>query len=50
MLLEQLRALGVKPGGVLAVHCAFSRVAPVDGGPEALIAALRPQLALRARW
>jgi aminoglycoside N3'-acetyltransferase len=38
---RQLRALGVQPGGVLLVHCAFSRVKPVEGGPSGLIAALR---------
>jgi aminoglycoside N3'-acetyltransferase len=31
----------VEPGGVLLVHTAFSRVRPVEGGPEGLIAALR---------
>src|SRR5438552_1994108 len=40
-LTEQLLALGVKPGGVLLVHTSFSRVAPVEGGPHGLIAALR---------
>ena len=40
-LVEQLRELGVAPGGVLVVHTAFSKVAPVEGGPAGLIAALR---------
>ena len=40
MLLEQLRALGVPTGGVLLVHTAFSKVAPVEGGPHGLIEAL----------
>jgi aminoglycoside 3-N-acetyltransferase len=40
-LVEQLRALGVRPGGVLLVHTSFRAVAPVDGGPLGLIAALR---------
>jgi aminoglycoside 3-N-acetyltransferase len=40
-LVGQLRALGVEPGGVLLVHTAFSKVAPVDGGPRGLIDALR---------
>ncbi len=40
-LTEQLRALGVTPGGVVVVHCAFSRIGPVDKGPEGLVAALR---------
>ncbi|HEU4642484.1 MAG TPA: hypothetical protein VFS44_08525 [Gemmatimonadaceae bacterium] len=30
-LVAQLRALGVRPGGVLLVRTAFSKVAPVDG-------------------
>ena len=29
-LVDQLLALGVRPGGVLVVHTAFSKVAPVD--------------------
>jgi aminoglycoside N3'-acetyltransferase len=37
---RQLFALGVEPGGVLLVHAAFSEVAPVEGGPRGLIAAL----------
>jgi aminoglycoside 3-N-acetyltransferase len=43
-LVGQLRTLGVEPGGVLVVHTAFSRVAPVDGGPAGLIDALRAAL------
>jgi aminoglycoside 3-N-acetyltransferase len=43
-LLRQLLELGVQPGGVLLVHCAFSRVKPVEGGPLGLIAALRAAL------
>jgi aminoglycoside N3'-acetyltransferase len=39
-LLGQLRALGVDPGGVLLVHAAFSRIAPVEDGPRGLIEAL----------
>ncbi len=39
-LAAQLRRLGVAPGGVLVVHCSFSRVGPVEGGPLALIGAL----------
>ena len=38
---RQLLDLGVQPGGVLLVHCAFSQVKPVEDGPEGLIAALR---------
>jgi aminoglycoside 3-N-acetyltransferase len=37
---EQLLALGVESGGVLVVHTAFSRVAPIDDGPRGLITAL----------
>src|SRR5689334_12874025 len=40
----QLLALGVEPGGVLLVHTAFSRIAPVEGGPVGLIDALRTAL------
>jgi aminoglycoside 3-N-acetyltransferase len=40
-LTEQLLALGVKRGGVLLVHTAFSKVAPVRSGPRGLIAALQ---------
>lgn len=38
---RQLVELGVESGGVLVVHTAFSQLAPVDGGPIALIVALR---------
>ena len=38
---QQLLDLGVRPGGVLLVHTAFSRVQPVEGGPLGLIGALR---------
>ena len=37
-------ALGVERGGVLVVHTAFSKIAPVDGGPAGLIDALREVL------
>jgi aminoglycoside N3'-acetyltransferase len=43
-LVGQVRALGVDAGGVLVVHAAFSRVAPVDDGPRGLIDALRTVL------
>lgn len=36
----QLRALGVREGGVLLVHTSFRAVRPVEGGPEGLIDAL----------
>ena len=39
-LVEQLRALGVREGGVLLVHISYRAVRPVEGGPEGLIAAL----------
>jgi aminoglycoside 3-N-acetyltransferase len=45
-LAGQLLALGVEPGGVLLVHCAFSRVGPVEGGPEGLVAALQAAVGL----
>jgi len=34
----------VQPGGVLVVHTAFSKVAPVEGGPQGLIEALQAAL------
>lgn len=40
----QFRALGVRPGGVLLLHCAFRAVRPVAGGPAGLLAALRDAL------
>jgi aminoglycoside N3'-acetyltransferase len=43
-LIRQLGALGVQPGGILLVHAAFSKVAPVEGGPHGLIEALRTAL------
>ncbi len=43
-LTGQILALGAQPGGVLVVHTAFSRVAPVEGGPRGLIEALRTAL------
>jgi aminoglycoside 3-N-acetyltransferase len=38
---QQLRELGVASGGVLLMHCAFSRVKPVEHGPGGLITALQ---------
>jgi aminoglycoside 3-N-acetyltransferase len=46
-LVDQLLALGVDPGGVLLVHTAFSKVRPVEGGPDGLIAALLSALGPR---
>jgi aminoglycoside N3'-acetyltransferase len=43
-IVRQLLTLGVKRGAVLLVHTAFSKVAPVEGGPHGLIAALRDAL------
>ena len=43
-LTEQLRSLGVQPGGVLLVHTSFRAVRPVEGGPLGLIEALRAAL------
>ena len=41
---EQLLTLGVQPRGVLLVHTAFSRVAPVEDGPGGLISAIEDAL------
>lgn len=41
---DQLRALGVRRGGVLLVHTSFRAVRPVEGGPLGLIEALREAL------
>ena len=50
-LVRQLLDMGVQPGGVLVVHTAFSKVRPVEGGPEGLIAALREALGpAGSRW
>jgi len=43
-LVEQLKALGVREGGVLLVHTSFRAVRPVGGGPLGLIGALRQSL------
>jgi aminoglycoside 3-N-acetyltransferase len=40
-VLQRLDDLSVPPGCVLLVHSAFSKVAPMDGGPAGLIAALQ---------
>ncbi|MDO4377732.1 MAG: AAC(3) family N-acetyltransferase [Erysipelotrichia bacterium] len=39
-LLSQLRHLGIREGMTLEVHCAFSKLGPVIGGPTALNNAL----------
>lgn len=41
---RQLRALGVRQGGVLLVHTSFRAVRPIEGGPLGLIAALHEAL------
>lgn len=41
---RQLRALGVREGGVLLVHTSFRAVRPIEGGPLGLIDALRGAL------
>ena len=43
-VVRQLLALGVRPGGVLLVHTAFSRLRPVESGPLGLIEALSTAL------
>lgn len=43
-LIRDILEIGVKPGGVLLVHTAFSKVKPVEGGPVGLIIALRSAL------
>jgi aminoglycoside 3-N-acetyltransferase len=43
-LVDQLRALGVRAGGVLLVHTSFRAVRPVEGGPPGLVRALRAAL------
>jgi len=40
-LKHQLLDLGVDPGGTLLVHCAYSQVSPVEGGPSGLIEVLQ---------
>jgi aminoglycoside 3-N-acetyltransferase len=40
-MIRQLVALGVQRGGILLVHAAFSKVAPVEGGAQGLIEALQ---------
>lgn len=43
-VVRQLRALGVREGGILLVHTSFREIRPVEGGPAGLIAALRDAL------
>jgi aminoglycoside 3-N-acetyltransferase len=46
-VVDQLRTLGVQPGGILVVHAAFSQVRPVEGGPQGLIDALQAAIGPR---
>jgi len=46
-LIKDLQQLGIKPGQVLLVHCAFSKLGNVYGGPQALIDALQTCLSNR---
>lgn len=41
---DQLRALGVKRGGVILLQTSWRAVRPVEGGPLGLIAAMRDTL------
>lgn len=41
---SDLRRLGVMPGSVLVVHSSFKSLAPIEGGPAAVIDALRDAL------
>lgn len=43
-LSRQLSSVGVEAGGTLIVHTAFSKLGPVEGGPQGLIEALRAVL------
>ena len=40
-LADELRVLGVQPGGVLLVHMSYRAVRPVESGPHGVIDALR---------
>jgi aminoglycoside 3-N-acetyltransferase len=40
-LAEQLRALGVREGGVVLVHASYRAIRPVEGGPTGAIEAIR---------
>src|SRR5215217_8165794 len=42
---QQLVDLGVRPGQLVLVHCAFSQVKPIEHGPRGLIDALLAVLA-----
>jgi aminoglycoside 3-N-acetyltransferase len=44
VLADQLRELGVARSSILVVHTSFKAIAPVEGGPDEVIAALRTAL------
>lgn len=44
MVVSQLRALGVRAGGVLVVHTSYGALRPIEDGPFGLIRALREAL------
>lgn len=44
---EQLRALGLRPGGIVLVHSSLSSLGKVAGGPATVIAGLRQALGPR---
>ncbi len=46
-LASQLSTLGVRDGDLLLVHTSFRAVGPIEGGPEALIEALRAAVGAR---
>ena len=39
-LIRQFQTLGVRPGDILIVHTAYSKLKPIENGPQALIDAL----------
>lgn len=46
-VIQQLKRLGVRAGGVLVVHTSFRAVRPIEGGPLGLLRALREVLGPR---
>jgi len=44
LLADQLRNLGIEPGGVLVVHASFRAFGPIEAGPPALIEVLHEVL------
>jgi aminoglycoside 3-N-acetyltransferase len=43
-VIDELRALGLPPGGVVLVHCGMRAVGAVEGGADALLRAIRDAL------